>query len=100
MACQISLEFTKGGFVIGGSGGSGTLTCDGQIYPVEIGGLSAGLVIGISRVNLVGEVRNLYEVSDIEGVYSGVGASMAIGGGADNLVAANAKGVQLVLSIS
>lgn len=97
MACQISLEFTKGGFVIGGSGGGGTLTCNGQNYPVRIGGLSAGLVIGVSRVSLVGEVRNLYEISDIEGAYSGVGASMAIGGGADNLVAANSKGVQLVL---
>jgi lipid-binding SYLF domain-containing protein len=97
MACQINLEFTKGGFVIGGSGGSGTLTCNGQNYPLKIGGLSAGLVIGISKVNLVGEVRNLYEIPDIEGAYSGVGASMAIGGGADNLVAANAKGVQLVL---
>lgn len=97
MACQIMLEFTKGGFVIGGSGGGGTLTCNGQNYPVKIGGLSAGLVIGVSRVNLVGEVRNLYEISDIQGTYSGVGASMAIGGGADNLVAANAKGVELVL---
>lgn len=97
MACQISLEFTKGGFVIGGSGGSGTLTCDGQNYPVSIGGLSAGLVIGISRVSLTGEVRNLNQISDIEGGYSGVGASMAIGGGADNLVAKNSKGVQLVL---
>ena len=97
MACQISLEFTKGGFVIGDSGGGGTLTCNGQNYPVRIGGLSVGLVIGVSRASLVGEVRNLYEISDIEGAYSGVGASMAIGGGADNLVAANSKGVQLVL---
>jgi hypothetical protein len=48
-------------------------------------------------VNLVGEVRNLNQISDIEGTYSGVGASMAIGGGADNLVASNARGVQLVL---
>jgi hypothetical protein len=97
MACQISLEFTKGGFVVGGSGGSGTLSCDGKNYPLRIGGLRAGLVIGLSRVNLSGEVRNLNEISDIEGAYSGVGASMSIGGGADNLVAKNAKGVQLVL---
>ena len=97
MACQISLQFTKGGFVVGGSGGSGTLTCDGKNYPVKIGGLSAGLVIGVSKVSLAGEVRNLNEITDIEGAYSGVGASMAIGGGADNLVANNSKGVQLVL---
>jgi len=97
MACQISLEITKGGFVIGGSGGGGTLTCDGQQYPVKVGGLSVGLIIGMSKVNLFGEVRNLNNISDIEGAYSGLGASMAIGGGADNVVAANSKGVQLVL---
>ena len=49
MACSISLEFTKGGFVVGGSGGSGTLTCDGQSYPLRVGGLRAGLVIGLSK---------------------------------------------------
>ena len=97
MACSISLEFTKGGFVVGGSGGSGTLTCDGQSYPLRVGGLRAGLVIGLSKVSLSGEVRNLNQIADIEGAYSGVGASMSIGGGADNLVAKNAKGVQLVL---
>jgi hypothetical protein len=97
MACQLTLEITKGGFVVGGTGGGGTLTCDGQSYPVKAGGLSAGLVIGLAKVSLFGEVRNLYNIADIEGAYSGVGASMAIGGGADNLVATNSKGVQLVL---
>jgi hypothetical protein len=51
----------------------------------------------MSKVNLFGEVRNLNNISDIEGAYSGLGASMAIGGGADNVVAANSKVVQLVL---
>lgn len=55
MACSISLEFTKGGFVVGGSGGSGTLTCDGQNYPLRVGGLRAGLVIGLSKVTLSGK---------------------------------------------
>lgn len=97
MACQIRLEITKGGFVIGAAGGSGALICGGKRYPLTVGGMSIGLVIGMSKVSLVGEVRNLRQVSDIEGTYSGVGASMAIGGGADNVVAANAKGVQLVM---
>jgi len=97
MACEIRLQITKGGFVIGGSGGGGTLTCNGRNYPVSVGGLSAGLIIGLSKVNLVGQVRNLHNIPDIAGVYSGVGASMAFGAGADNLVAANANGVQLVL---
>ena len=97
MACQIRLEITKGGFVIGAAGGSGTLICGGQRYPLSVGGMSVGLVIGMSKVSLVGEVRNLRQVSDIEGTYSKVNASIAIGGGGNNVVAANANGVQLVM---
>ena len=97
MNCRIQMEIGKVGFVVGFSGGSGTLTCDGQSYALEVGGMSAGLVIGGSRVSLVGEVRNLHQISDIEGTYTGVGASAAAGGGANNVVARNQKGVQLVM---
>jgi lipid-binding SYLF domain-containing protein len=97
MACQIRLEITKGGFIIGAAGGSGVLICGGERYPLSVSGMSIGLVIGMAKVSLVGEVRNLRQVSDIEGTYSGVGASIAVGGGADNVVAANANGVQLVM---
>ena len=97
MNCRIQMEIGKVGFVVGFSGGSGTLTCNGQSYALEVGGMSAGLVIGGSRVSLVGEVRNLHQISDIEGTYTGVGASAAAGGGANNVVARNQNGVQLVM---
>jgi hypothetical protein len=97
MNCRIQMEIGKVGFVVGFSGGSGTLTCNGQNCALEVGGVSAGLVIGGSRVSLVGEVRNLHQVSDIEGTYTGVGASAAAGGGANNVVARNQNGVQLVM---
>lgn len=97
MNCRIRMEIGKVGFVVGFSGGSGTLTCNGQNYALEVGGMSAGLVIGGSRVSLVGEVRNLHQISDIEGTYTGVGASAAAGGGANNVVARNQNGVQLVM---
>lgn len=97
MVCEIRLEITKGGFIIGAAGGSGVLICDGQRYPLSVGGLNVGLVIGMAKVSLVGEVRNLREVPDIEGTYTGVGASIAVGGGGDNVVASNANGVQLVM---
>ena len=97
MNCSIRMEIGKAGFVIGFSGGKGTLTCNGQKYALEIGGMSAGLVIGGSRVSLVGEVRNLHQIGDIEGTYTGVGASAAAGGGANNVVARNQNGVQLVM---
>ena len=97
MDCQLRLEITKGGFVIGAAGGSGVLICNGRRYPVSAGGMSVGLVIGMAKVSLVGEVRNLHQIADIEGTYSGVGASVAVGGGGDNIVASNANGVQLVM---
>ncbi len=97
MVCEIRLEITKGGFIIGAAGGSGVLICDGQRHPLSVGGLNVGLVIGMAKVSLVGEVRNLRQVPDIEGTYSGVGASIAVGGGGDNVVASNANGVQLVM---
>lgn len=91
------LEITKGGFVVGASGGRGVLNCAGKRYELEVSGLNAGLVIGMSRVSLRGTARNLQRVSDIEGTYSGVGASAAAGGGASNIVARNANGVQLTM---
>ena len=36
--CTIAFEIFKAGFIVGGSGGSGTLTCQGKTYPLNIGG--------------------------------------------------------------
>ena len=40
---SISFRVIKGGWVIGASGGSGTLVFHGRSYPISIGGLSAGI---------------------------------------------------------
>ena len=37
---KIHIRIVKAGFVIGGSGGSGTLTFHGRRYPLSIGGIS------------------------------------------------------------
>jgi hypothetical protein len=42
----IQFSEIKGGWFIGVSGGSGTLTFHGQQYRLSIGGVSAGLVFG------------------------------------------------------
>ena len=97
MTCRISMEITKGGFVIGAAGGSGTLQCDDRVYPLEISGLNVGLVIGMSKMSLTGKARNLLEVTDIEGTYAKTGASAAAGSGATNILATNEYGVELVM---
>lgn len=95
---SIRISIIKGGWIIGGSGGSGTLTFHGKHYPLSIGGLSAGLVFGASQTELHGRVRNIRRPSDVNGVYGAGGAGAALGVGARVIVLTNAKGAVLELS--
>jgi lipid-binding SYLF domain-containing protein len=95
----ISLELYKAGFIVGGSGGSGgsgTLTYNGKSYPLAIGGVSLGATIGVSKAELIGDVLNLSQVSDIEGTYSAAGAGLAVAGGEKVAQLKNSKGVELL----
>jgi hypothetical protein len=93
----IRISVVKGGWFIGASGGSGTLTFHGRIYPLSIGGLSAGLVFGASQTYLIGRVSHIISPSDVAGVYGAVGAGAAIGAGAGAIVLRNEKGAVLQL---
>lgn len=92
---RISLDVYKAGFIVGGSGGSGTLTYKGRSYPVTIGGVSLGATIGASKAQLVGEVHNLRRVGDIEGTYTATGAGYAVAGGERVADLKNSNGVEL-----
>ena len=94
----IRINVLKGGWFIGASGGSGTLTFRGRRYPLSIGGLSAGLVFGASQTYLSGRVSNIYQPSDVAGVYGAGGAGAAVGRGVGAIVLANQKGAVLELS--
>jgi hypothetical protein len=94
----IRISVLKGGWFIGASGGSGTLTFRGRQYPLSIGGIDAGLVFGASQTNLSGRVTNIRRPSDVAGVYGAGGAGAAIGVGARAIVLTNEKGAVLQLS--
>ncbi|MDB5618423.1 hypothetical protein [Tardiphaga sp.] len=94
----IRISVLKGGWFIGASGGSGTLTFRGRTYPLSIGGLSAGLVFGASQTYLSGRVSRINRPSDVAGVYGAGGAGAAIGRGVSAIVLANEKGALLELS--
>lgn len=94
---RIAITIYKGGWIIGGSGGSGTLTFNGRKYRLSIGGLSAGLVFGASKADLHGRVRNIRRPSDVAGVYGAAGAGGAVGRGAGLIVLRNEKGAVLEL---
>ena len=93
----IRISVLKGGWFLGASGGSGTLTFKGRRYPLSIGGLSAGLVFGASQTNLSGQVTNIRTASDVAGVYGAAGAGAAVGRGVRGIVLRNEKGAVLTL---
>jgi hypothetical protein len=93
----IRISVLKGGWFIGASGGSGTLVFHGRRYPLSIGGLSAGLVFGASKTDLVGTVSNIRRPSDVAGVYGAAGAGVAAGPGVSAIVLTNEKGAVLTM---
>ncbi len=94
----ISFEVIKGGWFIGGQGGSGTLVFKGRRYPITIGGISAGLVFGGSVTRFRGTVSNIRTARDVAGVYGAAGAGGAAIVGAQVITMRNEKGAVLRLS--
>jgi hypothetical protein len=95
---SVSLTIYKAGWIIGGSGGGGTLNFHGRTYSLSVGGLDYGLVFGGSKTVLRGRVSNINNPSDVAGVYGAAGAGLAVGGGARAIVLTNQKGAVLELS--
>ena len=94
----VQLTIYKAGWVIGGSGGSGSLNFRGRSYALSAGGLDYGLVFGGSKTVLRGRVSNINRPSDVAGVYGAAGAGLAVGSGARAIVLTNQKGAVLELS--
>jgi len=94
----ISFSVVKAGFIIGGSGGSGTLTFHGQRYPLAIGGLSYGFTFGASETRFHGTVTNIRRPSDVTGVYAAGNVGAAVGVGGQAIVLGNQNGAVLTLS--
>ena len=94
---SMSIHIVKGGFMIGASAGSGTLTFHGRRYALDIGGISGGLVIGAAKANLWGTVSHISRPSDVSGVYAAAGAGAAGIKGKRVIVLTNEKGAVLQL---
>lgn len=94
---KIEISQWKVGFIIGAGGGGGTLTYQGKSYPLSLHGLRVGATIGASTADLVGDVHNLKNLKDIEGVYSAAQAAIAVGAGGKVWTLKNKNGVTLKL---
>ena len=95
---SVRFNVLKAGFVVGASGGSGTLVFHGRRYPLSIGGVSYGFTFGASATDFVGTVSNIRRPSDVNGVYGAAGAGAALGRGAGAIVLTNQNGAVLTLS--
>ena len=95
---SISFRVIKAGFVVGGSGGDGTLSFQGKRYSLGIGGISYGFTFGVSETRFRGTVTNIRRASDVAGVYAAGNAGAALGRGAQAIVLTNPKGAILTLS--
>jgi len=94
----VTLTIYKAGWIIGGSGGGGSLYFRGRHYPLSVGGIDYGLVFGGSKTVLHGRVSNIGRPSDVAGVYGAAGAGLAVGRGARAIILTNQKGAVLELS--
>jgi len=95
---SISFSVLKAGFVVGGSGGSGTLNFHGQRYRLGIGGISYGFTFGASETRFHGTVSNIRSARDVAGVYAAGNVGAAVGRGAQAIVLTNQNGAVLTLT--
>jgi hypothetical protein len=95
---RISFNVLKGGWFVGASAGQGVVNFHGRVYPISIGGISAGLVFGGSQTVFRGTVSNIRSPYDVAGVYAAVGGGAAVGVGGQIITLQNEKGAILTLS--
>lgn len=93
----VTIDQTQFGLIIGGNVGGGELTFDGKTHKFQLGGLSLGANIGVSKLAGKGEVYNLKSLEDFPGNYVTTGGQVALGGGVGGMQLQNAKGVILRL---
>jgi hypothetical protein len=94
---KIAIDITQGGFIIGGTSGTGYVRYHRRNYPVTVSGLRFGAIIGASSATLSGRITNLSSLRDLEGTYTSLGASGSIGSGKNLQQFKNDRGVHLEL---
>ena len=82
---------------IGWSWGHGTLHYKGKDYKFKVEGLTVGEV-GMTKAEAAGNVYDLKNLEDFDGVYGAAGAGIAVQEGKGATALVNSKKVQIVLT--
>jgi hypothetical protein len=94
---SVNIHQVQIAFIGSGAMGGGTLYFRGRAYPFKLGGLGIG-GIGVSTIDAVGTVYNLYRLQDFNGVYGQAQTGFAIGEqGKGQMWLQNSHGVYLKL---
>jgi hypothetical protein len=94
---SVSIDATQFALIFGGSTGGGKLTFQGKTYEFKISGLTAGINVGVTKVEGNGFVYDLKDVSKFPGTYTVFSVSGAAGGGAGTLHLKNENGVIMTI---
>jgi hypothetical protein len=92
----IKIDEVQFAYILGGDIGHGTLHYQGMKYHFKTGGIKAG-GIGISKIAAVGEVYDLFDISQFPGTYVSGDYGITLGGGIGGMVLKNQNGVYLRL---
>jgi len=92
----IKIDEVQFAYILGGDIGHGTLHYQGMKYHFKTGGIKAG-GIGISKIAAVGEVYDLFDISQFPGTYVSGDYGITLGGGVGGMVLKNQNGVYLRL---
>ena len=95
---NVNLNISKGGVVIGGTNGTGTMRLGRRTYPLVVSGVSCCFTFGGSQAVLTGQIANIRRASDIEGSYSASSGGLTVGAGQQSIMLTNAKGAVLQLT--
>jgi LysM repeat protein len=92
----IKIDEVQFAYILGGDIGHGTLHYQGMKYHFKTGGIKAG-GIGIAKIAAVGEVYDLFDISQFPGTYVSGDYGITLGGGVGGMVLKNQNGVYLRL---
>lgn len=98
-AGTIEINSVQMAFIISGQTGSGVLEFEGDEHQFSIGGLGIGGV-GVQKINAVGVVYNLSNLSDFNGIYSQIRMGVTVGKGKGQMALSNSKNVIMELKTS